>query len=366
MLTCTVGGNNPQFTKIIKQLENTLIRISIEMSLIVIRKVDMNTKYLAILPALALLSACGGSTTNTNIYSDTLGNPSTAFANGFVLKATPESAAQINIDWTNDRGERITQLETPTFSLEKGDGNLVTMKVNGLSYEFTTEHRVAFDEDGTYNGLVNDDADNVYVQVYGKQGTSISQLIDGSGTKKSAVVEYMEYNSNTPENGVFGVAVLGATTNPTALGEFTTVNYEGGFSGETTTQDSFSSRRTRFEIRGDTTLIANFEQNTISGNITNLSGEQFVQNEESSLFNVDGSFLLQEGNIIGSSFSGVATTDAALKTFGGLVSDDMNYSGNFYGDRGTEASGIVKGTIANADGSENNFTGSFRTLPVPD
>lgn len=66
MLTCTVGGNNPQFTKIIKQLENTLIRISVEMSLIVTRKVDMNTKYLAILPALALLSACGGGGTSTN------------------------------------------------------------------------------------------------------------------------------------------------------------------------------------------------------------------------------------------------------------------------------------------------------------
>jgi hypothetical protein len=76
--------------------------------------------------------------------------------------------------------------------------------------------------------------------------------------------------------------------------------------------------------------------------------------------------LLQEGNIIGSSFSGVANTDAALKTFGGVVSDEMSYSGNFYGDRGTEASGIVQGTIANADGSEDNFIGSFRTLPVPD
>ena len=135
-----MGGNNPQFTKIIKQLENTLIRISIEMSLIVTRKVDMSTKYLAMVPALALLSACGGSTTNTNIYSDTLGNPSTAFANGLVLKATEATAAQINLDWTGDRGERVTELEIPTFSLEKSDGNIVIMKVNGRSYEFTNEN----------------------------------------------------------------------------------------------------------------------------------------------------------------------------------------------------------------------------------
>lgn len=327
----------------------------------------MNTKYLAMVPALALLAACGGSATNTNIYSDTLGNPSTAFANGLVLKATPESAAQINIDWTNDRGERITQLETPSFSLEKGDGNLVTMKVNGLSYEFTTENKVGINEDGTYNGLEKDDADNgVYVQVYSQHGTNLSKLLDGSSTKQSAIVNYMEYNSNTPENGVYGVAVLGATTNPTALGEFTTINYEGDFRGETTTQDSFTNRRTRFEIRGDTTLNANFQQNTISGNITNLTGEEFVENEDSFTLNMDGSLLLQEGTIIGSGFSGVATADATLKTFGGIISDDLNYSGNFYGDKGTEASGILQGTIANDDGTEDNFTGSFRTLPIPD
>jgi len=329
----------------------------------------MNTKYLAMVPALALLAACGGSATNTNVYSDTLGNPSTAFANGLVLKATPESAAQINIDWTNDRGERITQLETPSFSLQKGDGNLVTMKVNGLSYEFTVENRVSIKADGTYGGLVKDTSNNtdgVYVQVYSHHGMILSELLDGSGTKKSAIVEYMEYNPNTPENGVFGVAVLGATTNPTALGEYTTINYEGNFKSETTTQDSFINRSTRFEIRGDTTLNANFEQNTISGNITNLTGEQFVENEDSVELNMDGSFLLQEGTIIGSGFSGVATADATLKTFGGVISDDLNYSGNFYGDKGTEASGILQGTIANDDGTEDNLTGSFRTLPIPD
>lgn len=327
----------------------------------------LNTKLILAAPCLALLAACGGSSTGSGGYSDTLGNPSTAFANGLVLKATAASAAQINLDWTNDKGERITQLETPSFSLEKGDGNLVTMKVNGLSYEFTTENRVEINEDGTYHGLQIDDAANgVYVSISSRHGMKLSELLDGSGTKKSAIVEYMEYNSNTPENGVFGVAVLGATTNPTALGEFTTINYEGNFRGETTTQDSFGNRLTRFEIRGDTTLNANFEQNTISGNITNLTGEQFVENEDKSVMNMDGSFLLQEGTIIGSGFSGVATADATLKTFGGIVSDDMNYSGNFYGDAATEASGVLQGTITNDDGSQDNFSGSFRTLPVPD
>jgi hypothetical protein len=361
-----VDGNNPKLIKKFKQLENSFENISVKWILDVTRKPDMNTKYLAMVPALALLAACGGSATNTNIYSDTLGNPSTAFANGLVLKATPESAAQINIDWTNDRGERITQLETPSFSLEKGDGNLVTMKVNGLSYEFTTENSVNINEDGTYYGLVNEEAGSFYVQVYSQHGMKLSELLDGSHTKQSAIVEYMEYNSNTPENGVYGVAVLGATTNPTALGEFTTINYEGDFRGETTTQDSFTNRRTRFEIRGDTTLNANFQQNTISGNITNLTGEEFVENKDSFTLNMDGSLLLQEGTIIGSGFSGVATADATLKTFGGIISDDLNYSGNFYGDKGTEASGILQGTIANDDGTEDNFTGSFRTLPIPD
>jgi hypothetical protein len=326
----------------------------------------MNKNVLIAAPCLALLTACGGSLTSSNSYSDTLGNPSTAFASGLVLKATAASAAQINLDWTGDRGERVTQLETPSFSLEKGDGNIVTMKVNGLSYEFTNENRAEINEDGTYSGLrIDTGADGgVYVQVFSHQGMYLSEVLDGSGTRESAIVEYLEYNADTPENGVFGVAVLGATTNPTALGDFTTVSYEGNFRGETTSQDAFVSRSNRFQLRGDTTLNANFEQNTISGDITNLTFEQYSENDDTAEGTIDGSFLLQEGAITGSSFSGVVTTDETLKTFSEIASDDMEYSGNFYGDAAEEASGILQGTIANDDGSQDNFSGSFLTLPV--
>ena len=324
----------------------------------------MKTKLIASLSVLALLTACGGSLTSSNLYSETLGNPSTAFANGLVLKATEATAAQINLDWTGDRGERVTELEIPTFSLEKSDGNIVIMKVNGLSYEFTNENRTEINEDGTYNGLrVDTTADGgVYVQVFSHQGR-LSELLDGSGTTESAIVNYMEYNPDTPENGVYGVAVLGATTNPTALGDFTTVSYEGNFRGETNSSDAFTNRLSRFELRGDTTLNANFEQNTISGDITNLTFEQFVENEDSSEGNLDGSFLLQEGVITGSGFSGVATTDETLKTFAGIASDDMEYSGNFYGDAATEASGVLQGTMTFGS-SQDNLVGSFQTLPV--
>ena len=325
----------------------------------------MNKNLLIAAPCLALLTACGGSLTSSNSYSETLGNPSTAFANGLVLKATAASAAQINLDWTGDRGERVTQLETPSFSLEKGDGNIVTMKVNGLSYEFTNENRVEINEDGTYNGLrVDTLADGgVYVQVFSHQGR-LSELLDGSGTKESAIVSYLEINEDTLENGVYGIAVLGAPTNPTALGDFTTVSYEGNFRGETTSQDGFTNKLNRFELRGDTTLNANFEQNTISGDITNLTFEQHSENDDTAEGTIDGSFLLQEGVITGSGFSGVATTDETLKTFGEIASDDMEYSGNFYGDAATEASGVLQGTITNDDGSQDNFSGGFRTLPV--
>ena len=55
-------------------------------------------------PCLALLTACTatpfmGEGISSNLYSDTLGNPSIAFNNDMVLKATEASAAQVNIDW---------------------------------------------------------------------------------------------------------------------------------------------------------------------------------------------------------------------------------------------------------------------------
>jgi hypothetical protein len=203
------------------------------------------------------------------------------------------------------------------------------------------------------------------VQVFSHQGT-LSELLDGSGTTESAIVNYMEYNPDTPENGVYGVAVLGATTNPTALGDFTTVSYEGNFRGETSSQDGFVSRLTRFEIRGDTTLTANFEQNTISGAISDITFRNYVEGQNRTDGNLAGSILLNEGVITGSGFRGVAAMDETLKASADVVSDDMEYSGNFYGNQATEASGVLQGTVEIIDGSQENIIGSFRTLPVPD
>jgi len=324
----------------------------------------MNVKLIFAAPCLALLAACGGSSTGSGGYSDTLGSPSEGFGNGLVLKATEATAAQINLDWTGDRGERVTELEIPTFSLEKSDGNIVIMKVNGFSYEFTNENRTEINEDGAYYGLVSE-SDDFYVQVYSHQGT-LSEFIDGSSTRKSEIIEYMEYNSDTPEDGVFGIAVLGAPTNPTALGDFTTVSYEGNFRGETSSQDGFVSRLTRFEIRGDTTLTANFEQNTISGAISDITFRNYVEGQDRTDGNIAGSILLNEGVIIGSGFHGVAAMDETFKASADVVSDDMEYSGNFYGNQATEASGVLQGTVENIGGSQDNLIGSFRTLPVPD
>lgn len=328
----------------------------------------MNTKLILAAPCLALLAACGGISTGSGGYSDTLGSPSEAFGNGLVLKATEATAAQINLDWTGDRGERVTELEIPTFSLEKSDGNIVIMKVNGLSYEFTNENRTEINEDGAYYGLVSQ-SDDFYVQVYSHQGT-LSEFIDGSSTRKSEIIEYMEYNSDTPEDGVFGIAVLGAPTNPTALGDFTTITYgpfgTQNFRGETTSQDGFVNRQTRFELRGDTTLTANFEQNTISGEISDITFRNYVEGQNPTDGNLAGSILLNEGVITGSGFRGVAAMDETLKASADVVSDDMEYSGNFYGNQATEASGVLQGTIETIGGSQENVIGSFRTLPVPD
>lgn len=326
----------------------------------------MKSKTVLLVPALLLLGACGGSSTNTNQYSDTVGNPSTAFNNGLVLRATPATAAQLKTDYSGNAGERLTRLDTPSFSLRKGDGNLVVMTVNGRSYEFTNENRDEFDEDGSYSGLVISRIDDggAYAHVYSHIDRGLSKLIDGSSTQDSVVVQYQAVHPDDWADGTFGIAILGAATNPAALGNFTTNDYAGEFRGETMSSDGFNNRLTRFEVWGDTALTANFEQNVINGEITNITFRQFVEGEDSVRGTLDGSILLQESAIIGSSFGGVATSDDTLNASGGIASSDLEYSGNFYGNSAAEASGVLQGTLSNTDGSQDNFVGGFRTLSV--
>jgi hypothetical protein len=326
----------------------------------------MKNKALVLVPTLLLLGACGGSTTNTNQYSDTVGNPSTAFGNGLVLRATPATAAQLSTDYSGNAGERVTRLDTPSFSLKKGGGDLVIMTVNGRSYEFTNENRVEIDEDGSYGGLVISEIDDggAYAHVYNHINRSLSTLIDGSNKQASVVVNYQDAHPDDWADGTYGIAVLGAATNPAALGNFTTTDYSGQFRGETMSTDGFSNRLTRFEVGGDTTLTANFAQNVINGEISNITFEQFVEGEDRVRGTLDGSILLEESAIVGSSFSGVATSDATLNASGGIASSDLEYSGNFYGNSATEASGVLQGTLSNTDGSQDNFVGGFRTTSV--
>ena len=102
----------------------------------------MMIKPLMAVSALALLAACGGSSTSENNYSDTLGAPAAAFAEGVEVKSSEQGMAQVNIDWSKNSGERTTALEEPSFvSIQKGTGeNLLLMKINGKSHQFTEEH----------------------------------------------------------------------------------------------------------------------------------------------------------------------------------------------------------------------------------
>ena len=345
-----------------------------------IRKVIMYRNLLIAAPCLALLTACTatpfiGKGTSSNLYSDTLGNPSIAFNNEMVLKATKASAAQVNIDWALPSGERDTELETPTFTLEKGEGDIVIMTHNGLSYKFTSDNRQSIRENEEYYGLRIDeyydedgllieeytaDGGGVYVQVFSVDELPLTSLFDGSGTADSRVVDYMVWNSEDEGNGSLGYAVLGATTNPTALGGFTTSSYSGELRGETSATDSFTNRLNRFAISGDTSLTANFEQNSVSGEITNITGTRY-ENGAGTEFSMDGSWVLEESAISGNGFGGAVTMDDTFTTTYGITNSSIEYTGNFYGNSAEEASGVLQGTITDVEGTEN-FVGGYRAI----
>jgi hypothetical protein len=316
-------------------------------------------KFILTAPCMVFLAACGGSSTSSNSYSDTLGNPATAFQNGIALKATEASAAQVNIDFSEVRGARVTELEAANFSLKKGDAGVVTMSADGKSFfDFTDAERVGNGTDGEYGGLRIDDG-AVFVQVFRVDGGSLSSLIDGTSAADSVIVDYQQVDYEDLGNGSFGFAVLGATTNPSALGKFTTSSYFGSLTGEFFPASGFTTRLDRFVLKGDTSLTANFEKNTVSGDITNLELKGYGANESSNE-SISGTVILTESAISGNGFGGAAILDNTFVANNEVVKSSLTYSGNFYGNSAEEASGILQGTMTGANG-DNNFVGAFRT-----
>jgi len=323
----------------------------------------MNKTLILATPCVALLAACGGSSTGGVGYSDTLGKPSVAFSNGVELSPTEQAVAQVNTDWSAARGERTTTLEDPSFvSVKKGTGDtILVMNIEGQEVRFGPQHILNLDDNGNYNSLSIEDENGIWARIDG-DNQALSDLLNGTGEQDSAQVHYFFYDSEDESNSPFGYAIVGTATNPSVLGDFTTTSYDGLMKGEAVSLDEFDSRaRHRFELRGNTTLTANFEDKAISGNISNITYKEVNEGEPDVNGELGGNIVLSEAPINGNSFSGAAAFDTELMNSVDAESASISYSGNFYGDAANEASGTIQGTVIGNDGSQDNLLGGFRT-----
>lgn len=310
--------------------------------------------------AVLTLAACGGGSSEI-ANNPTVSTPiQSQFNNDEKVTAGQNALAVMRLDW---RDRTSTIIPKTDFSVQKSSNGLLSMVYDGETYEFTTEHEV-LNDDGNVNGYVfdgfADNSGNIYFQIFGP----LSDIYDEERTDYAVLVDYMVLLTTSDDRfaGDFGFAVLGTPSSTTALGNFTSETFAGGLQAEVLAADVsntvFGGRSDRHMLRGDLTLTANIERNTVTGNVANINTELFDQFVSQGRLNQSGSITLDNGIIANSSFSGDVVMDQNIMESLNLSALNATFKGAFYGPNIEQAAGVLSGTGTRQD-SDINMIGGF-------
>ena len=318
--------------------------------------------YLAA-PLLVLLAACGGSndgsatspTQPTNVYSIDSGPAFRALSDGKSLTAQKGMVAARAMDWDNN----ITALKESEITLALNESNGMTMTINGKSYAFSDKN---VEEADGYGYFIEDrtEGSSKFIGLFSNTG-KLSQVLSLNNTQYSQLWQYYAdfQDSNGDwsgsENGYF---VVGTETKSEALGLFTAKTYGGFFNA--TVRESNGVAENRIRLNGDIKLNANFEKNSLSGNISSITITPY-NGDDGVTSSREGTFLLTDGVISGSGFAGAVNADDQLLSSSGWASADGTFNGGFFGPDASEAAGTISATIENIDGTSSNLVGGFKS-----
>ncbi|SFS14688.1 transferrin-binding protein-like solute binding protein [Yoonia litorea] len=322
------------------------------------------------LTAVTCLTACGSSSQTADmaqpdvrVFSEDAGNLSTAFASGAAFVPASSAATQVATDFDGD----TTRLEADDFAMELADNGNVIMTVNGREFSFDpTTDTDGQNIDGTYPGFrintFNETFTNGFQALLFASDGQLSEVIDGSGTRYSEVVEYTiaVTDGRGGLTGAFGFAVIGTLTTPNAVSNAGSSTYTGSFLGEILPAEGFVSRADRYRLEGDATLTVNMDGTGVDGFITSLTGTQFNDNVAEPTESLMGELALQSAEISDNTFSATATPSGSLAADLDIAQSDFLYSGSFYGPNAEEVAGIVGGDFTTNGSSTSNLLGGFR------
>ena len=336
------------------------------------RKIIMYRNLLIAAPCLVLLTACtatpfmgkGTSVMSTRTFAADTPTPSLALVSGKTLTAQAVQTAAMKTDYEN----ATTSIKDSVVSISKNAGGELSFTVNGKSYDFVAADKV-FDDDGVTSnyyhtqGKEGADGNPIYYVLNSYSGT-IDDIVNGDDSSTVILLEYLDIIDDIAlgtSPGEKGFLVVGTETQASALGDFTTKTYNAQLIAEFFPVENFNTTQTRFQLRSnDLSLTANFEDNSITGSATGLNARQTIRGQTQTEFaDVSGALLFETGKINGTDFIGAVTLDDTLKKSLNVDTQDISFSGTFYGTEAQAIGGVIKGTTIDEAGITDTMIGGF-------
>ena len=253
-------------------------------------------------------SGGGGGTPSPAVFATSAGTAIQALDNGETLMAYD---SQMSSSLEHDYDESETRAIAPVqFSITANGQGAYDVVIDGQSYSFTAAELNDFgmkNLGGTYN-----------VNSWSGDFEDVVDLANGSHH------QVWSYWWDPAGQAISGFAVVGTETMPAALTGKAEATYVGSAGASLSDTGAFN---TTTDIFGILTMTADFDNNEISGSVTDL--------EVLGTGDINGTVTLNSGTISGTGFGGTVSAATDLGNLGG------SYNGKFFGANGQELGGVL-------------------------
>lgn len=317
---------------------------------------------LATVPVVISLAACVDS---SGPLAVDVGTPNEAFAASQTLSTENGSISARRMSYRDNTTEIITEPSDITLSLNSAGAVIVGYK--GQTYELGEDARVFNEADQKYYGLeksidVKDGSGEVeYIGLWSQEG-DLDSVLAVDREDYAQVWQLWTEEQGAPGEAAF--FVVGTKTAETALGAFTTSDYNGFALAQIVMTEGNPNNRTQVRFL-ETSMSVNFQTNELSGQMSGAQVRQRVFDEAQNKWvntdysDIDGAVNISSGAISGNGFTATASANDALLTSGGYKSVEASVDGSFYGPSADQAAGTFTGSAMSNEGQTAVVNGWF-------
>lgn len=321
------------------------------------------------LPAIIVLSACGGGTTSSSdvmsfasvppeeevlrTFADTgqgVQDLGAVLGSGGSISSRSATTSGISLGYDTADGE--TNPVSVIVSIDEVTETGMSVTIDGISYTLGEGDEFILDGEVVGYNASNDEGD--FYNIFNFSGP-ISELREsGNGW---AAVFLATAKPTGSEFATRAYAVIGTETTDEALSTLSgTATYTGDGRVSAVPEFGFENIGSQTTIRGDLTMTADFSNDTIAGELSALTLQVPGSSDR---VDIAGSFALEETGFDVNTFAGNLTGDAAVEAASGLIlNDDAYYSGAFFGTEAQKVGGALGGT-GTLNGEAVNTYGFF-------